>query len=129
MEIPTGVGNRLVVVVDDDASIRDSLKVLLELEGFAVSVYSGGVELLEATELPGCACFVIDQDMPGIKGLDLVACLRDRRIAAPMILITSLPSKTVSARAADAGVPIVEKPLLGNDLLDNIRAAVAATAP
>jgi two-component system, LuxR family, response regulator FixJ len=124
MEISASVGNPLVVVVDDDASVRDSLKILLELEGFAVSVYAAGADLLEATELPGCACFVIDQDLPGIKGLDLAAHLRIRQISAPVILVTGLASKTVRARAADAGIPVIEKPRLGNDLLDTICAVV-----
>ena len=124
MEIPASVDKPLVVVVDDDASVRDSLKVLLELEGFAVSVYAAGADLLEAIELPPCACFVIDQDLPGMKGLDLAAHLRIRQISAPMILVTGLASKAVRARAADVGIPVIEKPLLGNDLLDTICAVV-----
>src|SRR3954463_12761741 len=106
MEISASAGNPLVVVVDDDASVRDSLKIFLELEGFSVSVYAAGTDLLEATELPGCACFVIDQDLPGIKGLDLAAHLRVRLISAPVILMTGLASKVVSARAANAGIPV-----------------------
>jgi FixJ family two-component response regulator len=124
MEISASAGNPLVVVVDDDASVRDSLKILLELEGFAVSIYAAAADLLSATELPGCACFVIDQDLPGMKGLDLVAHLRILRISAPAVLVTGLASKAVRTRATDAGIPVIEKPLLGNDLLDTIRAAV-----
>src|SRR4051812_10325857 len=101
---PAIANSRLIVVVDDDASVRDSLKVLLELEGFAVSVYAAGAELLERGELSGCGCFVIDQEMPGIKGLDLAAQLRNLRIAVPVILVTSGCSNAVSARAADAGI-------------------------
>jgi two-component system, LuxR family, response regulator FixJ len=115
----------LIVVVDDDAAVRNSLKFLLEVEGFAVRAFSAGTDLLNAADLPGCACFVVDQNMPGMSGLDLVAQLRDRRVSVPAILITSHPSAAVSTRAADAGVPIVEKPFLGNTLFDRIHAAVA----
>jgi len=124
MNKPEIANCRSIVVVDDDASVRDSLKVLLELEGFGVSVYAAGAELLEQGELSGCSCFLIDQEMPGIKGLDLAAQLRSRKIAAPIILVTSRCSPTVTGRAADAGIPIVEKPFLSNDLLETIRAVV-----
>ena len=115
----------LIVVVDDDAAVRNSLKFSLEVEGFAVRTFSAGADLLNAADLPGCACFVVDQNMPGMSGLDLVAKLRDRRVSVPVILITSHPSAAVSDRAAHAGIPIVEKPFLGNALYDRIRVAVA----
>jgi two-component system, LuxR family, response regulator FixJ len=59
-----------------------------------------------------------------MNGLDLITLLRARRFAAPAILITSHPSPSLRARAHKAGVPIVEKPLLGNALLDKIRDVV-----
>jgi two-component system, LuxR family, response regulator FixJ len=111
----------VVIVVDDDMAVRNSLKFSLEIEGFAVRAYSGGIELLNDTELPRDGCLVIDQTMPGMNGLDLVAQLRARDIAVPAILITSSPTAALSARAAKAGVAIVEKPLLGTALLDRIR--------
>lgn len=116
----------LIVVVEDDAAVRNSLKFSLEVEGFAVRAFAGGADLLNAAELPGCACLIIDQNMPGMSGLDLVAQLRDRRVSVPAILITSHPNAAVSTRAAHAGIPIVEKPLLGNVLLDGICEAIAS---
>jgi two-component system response regulator FixJ len=113
---------QLVMVVDDDVAVRNSLKFSLEVEGFAVRAYSGGIELLNDTELPrGAGCLVIDQNMPGMNGLDLVAQLRARDIVVPAILITSYPTAALSQRAAKAGVPIVEKPFLGTALVDRIR--------
>jgi two-component system, LuxR family, response regulator FixJ len=111
----------LVIVVDDDVAVRNSLKFSLEVEGFAVRAYSGGIELLNDPELPRGGCLVIDQNMPGMNGLDLVAQLRAREIALPAILITSYPTAALSARAAKAGVPIIEKPFLGTALVDRIR--------
>jgi two-component system response regulator FixJ len=114
--------NPLVIVVDDDVAVRNSLKFSLEVEGFAVRVYSGGTELLGDTELPrGGSCLVVDQNMPGMNGLELVAQLRAREIAVPAILITSYPTAALSERAAKAGVAIVEKPFLGTVLVDRIR--------
>jgi two-component system, LuxR family, response regulator FixJ len=111
----------VVIVVDDDLAVRNSLKFSLEIEGLAVRSYATGAELLSAGDLALCSCLVVDQKMPGISGLDLIAQLRERLVAAPAILITSHPSLSVRQRAAKADVPIVEKPLLGNALLDKIR--------
>ena len=111
----------MVIVVEDDAAVRNSLKFSLEIEGFAVRAFGGGIELLNETELPRAGCLVIDQNMPGMNGLDLVAQLRARDVAVPAILIASYPTAALSARAAKAGVPIVEKPLLGTALVDRIR--------
>ena len=64
--------------------------------------------------------------MPGMTGLDVVSELRERRISVPVILITSHPNAILRERAERAGVSIVEKPVLGNALIDNIRAAVGS---
>jgi two-component system, LuxR family, response regulator FixJ len=109
-----------VIVVDDDLAVRNSLKFSLEVEGFAVRVYPGGVDLLSDSEPPRGGCLVIDQNMPGMKGLDLIARLRAREIAVPAILITSYPTVALRERAARAGVTIVEKPFLETALIDRI---------
>jgi two-component system, LuxR family, response regulator FixJ len=118
------ISNPVVIVVDDDLAVRNSLTFSLEIEGFTVRGYATGDELLEAGDLASCNCLVVDQKMPGLSGLDLIAKLRDRDIATPAILITSNPSLWLRQRAEKAAVPIVEKPLLGNVLLDRIHHAV-----
>ena len=115
----------VVVIVDDDPAVRNSLKFSLEVEGFLVRAYGSGAELLNARDLPICGCFVVDQKMPGMTGLDLIAKLRDQHISVPAILMTSHPNAALTASAARADIPIVEKPLLGNALIDRIRAACA----
>jgi FixJ family two-component response regulator len=113
----------LVVVVDDDPAVCESLKFSLELEGFAVRTYGSGSELFHTGDFDACKCFVIDQRMPAMTGMELITKLRDQRILTPAILIISDPSAALSARAATAGIPIVEKPLLSNTLVDRIREA------
>ena len=115
----------VVIIVEDDPAVRNSLKFSLEIEGFDVRTYASGTDLLDAHETYGAGCLVIDQKMPEMTGLDLIATLRDRRISAPVILITSHPNALVRKRAAEANVPIIEKPLLGNALVDRIRDAFA----
>ncbi len=113
----------IVAVVDDDPAVCSSLKFALELEGFAVRTYPSAAEVLRAGERDPCDCFVVDQRMPEMTGLELIEALRRRHVSTPAILIVSHSSAAVSGRAAKAAVPIVEKPLLGNALVERIREA------
>src|SRR5579863_8631852 len=105
----------IVVIVDDDSAVCGSLKFSLELEGFGVRTYGGAADLLDSGDF-ACDCFVIDQRMPGMSGMELIATLRGLAVQTPMLLLTSQPNPAVSARAAKAEIPIVEKPLLGDTL-------------
>jgi FixJ family two-component response regulator len=115
----------LIAVVDDDPAVCNSLKFSLELEGFAVRAYRSGSEFLGASNFSDCKCFVIDQRMPGMSGMEVIAALRERKVSTPAILIISQPNKVLSARAAEAHVPIIEKPLLSNALVEKIREVCA----
>ena len=115
----------VIAVVDDDPAVCNSLKFSLELEGFAVRSYRSGAEFLGAGNFDDCSCFIIDQRMPGMSGMELIAELRRRKVSTPAILIISQPNKVLSARAADARVPIIEKPLLSNALVEKIREVCA----
>jgi two-component system response regulator FixJ len=113
----------VVAIVDDDLAVCSSLKFSLELEGFTVFTFGSGAELLDVGDLGGFNCFVIDQRMPAMNGMELIAILRKRKVMTPAILIISQPNATLSARAGQADILIVEKPLLGNALGDRIREA------
>jgi FixJ family two-component response regulator len=114
----------VIAVVDDDRAVRNSLRFALEIEGFSVWTYSDGNELLNDTDLGASSCLVIDHNLPDMDGLETIAKLRERRICVPAILITSHPSARVVERAANAAVPIVEKPFLEDGLLDRIHVAL-----
>jgi FixJ family two-component response regulator len=111
----------MVLVVDDDPAVRNSLKFSLELEGFAVRVYADGRELLDDPHLPPDGCLIVDQVMPGMAGLDVVDAIRCRGMTNPAILIISNPNPKVLDRAAMAGVAVIEKPFFGTELVDAIR--------
>lgn len=112
-----------VIIVDDDPAVLNSLQFALEIEGFSVHVYATGDELLGA-QMPEDGCLVLDFNMPGLNGLQLLEKLRARGHVLPAILITSNPTAETRKRAATAGVVIIEKPLLGNTLSDAIRDAL-----
>jgi FixJ family two-component response regulator len=116
-----------IIVVDEDASLRHSLRFSLATEGFAVRTYATASELLGAADLPDRGCLVVDYNLPDMTGLDLVARLRIRDIGLPAILITTNPSGIVRRRAEQAGVPMIEKPLLDDSLINGIQAALISS--
>jgi two-component system, LuxR family, response regulator FixJ len=119
-----GRDSPVLLVVDDDVAVRNSLKFCLEIEGFAVRLYGEAQALLSEPDLPGSGCLVIDCHMPGMTGVELLARLRCDGVALPAILITGHPGIALRCQAAEAGVTLVEKPLLGNGLTDAIRRAL-----
>lgn len=117
-----------VIVVDDDAAVRNSLKFALEIEGLSVRAYQGGAELLAETDLPKTGCLVVDYYMPAMNGVDLIRCLRRRKIDLPAILITAKATDDMRRSAARAGIrQVLEKPLEDSSLVDSIRGALAAS--
>jgi FixJ family two-component response regulator len=113
-------------VVDDDAAVRNSLKFALEMEGFDVRAYDGGPALLADAALASGGCLVVDQQMPGITGIELVGRIRDLSLDIPAILITGKASDDLRLTAALSGIrQVLEKPLEDSALLDGIRSALA----
>jgi len=115
----------VVVVVDDDPAVRNSLRFSLEVEGFAVREFPDAAELLRGAERCGADCLVIGEQMPGMSALDVIARLRERDISVPTILMASRLTPAQRERAKRAGVCVVEKPLLDNVLLERIRGALS----
>jgi two-component system response regulator FixJ len=119
-----------VYVVDDDADVLGSLRFLLETDGFNVRTFRNGASLLNVVRSTDVDCFVIDYKMPDMNGIDLAGRLRNRDIAAPVILITGYPDENIAARAEAAGVRhVLLKPLLDESLVTRIRGAIQAGGP
>src|SRR5450759_3428873 len=119
-----------VYVVDDDADVLGSLRFLLETDGFDVRTFRNGASLLNAVRPTGVDCFVIDYKMPDMNGIDLAGRLRNRDIAAPVILITGYPDENIAARAEAAGVRhVLLKPLLDDSLVTRIRGVIQDGRP
>ena len=117
------------MVVDDDPAVLGALTFALEAEGFGVAPYRSGSEVLAEPRLPQSGCMVIDFKLPDMDGLSLLTSLRGRGVELPAILITSHPSPRLRKNAAAAHTPIIEKPLLGDALLDAIHNALTEVKP
>ena len=115
----------VVFVVDDDSSVRDSLRRLISSVGFGVEVFSSAQAFLKARrpDVPGC--LVLDVRLPGLSGLDLQRELADTDAALPIIFLTGHGDIPMSVRAMKAGaVEFLTKPFREQDLLDAIRSAI-----
>jgi two-component system, LuxR family, response regulator FixJ len=118
----------MILVVEDDAAVRNSMKFSLQVEGYQVRDYSKARDVLEAPDLSAIDCLVVDYRLEDMNGLELVRQLRARGIGAPVIMITTLPPPDLRRDARAAGIHIVEKPLLGNTLTNQIRSSIESTA-
>ena len=115
-----------VIVVDDDASVRDSLALLLGLRGYRTRAFASAEDLLAAVAPDWAGCVVADLRMPGMSGLELGKALKDAGIALPLVVITA-HGDVASARAAfrlDA-VDFLEKPFDDDELVAAIESAFA----
>lgn len=113
-----------VIVVEDDGAVRESLRFTMEMHGLAVVTCAVGEDLMRLELPPSGACLVVDERLPGLGGLDCISALRARGVELPAALITSNPQPPLRAAAAQAGVPIIEKPLLGDALMTWVRGAL-----
>ena len=116
----------LVVVVDDEAAVRDSLDSLLRSAGLRTVLYASPAELLQHPPPDEAGCLVLDVRLPGIGGLDFQAQLADHGIALPIVFMTGHGDIPMTVRAMKAGaVDFLAKPFRDQDMLDAIDAAVA----
>jgi FixJ family two-component response regulator len=115
----------LVFVVDDDPSIRESLRRLFTSVGLAVEVFPSAQAFLQRPRVDSPACLVLDVRLPGLSGLDLQRELAGTDTALPIIFLTGHGDIPMSVRAMKAGaVEFLTKPFREQDLLDAIRQAI-----
>lgn len=114
-----------VILVDDDPAVAHAVQFSFDLEGLEVRRYRDAESVLAEPSMPGRGCMVVDQNLPGLSGLALLERLRASGVTLPAILITTNPRAALRARAATAGIPIIEKPLLTDALLTAVRKALA----
>jgi two-component system, LuxR family, response regulator FixJ len=108
-----------IIIVDDDEAVRNALVFAFQIDGFDVRAFGSGEQILAASDLPRRGCLIMDQRLPGIDGLEVVARLRARGVDLPALLITT-PTTSIQRKAKAADIDIVEKPML-TALVDRVR--------
>jgi RNA polymerase sigma factor (sigma-70 family) len=118
-------GAPVVFVVDDDSSVRSSLKFLLNTVELHVESFDSADTFLRK-ELPDVpSCLVLDVRLPGLSGLDFQRELAVRKISIPIVFLTGHGDIPMSVRAMKAGaVEFLTKPFRDQDLLDAVRIAL-----
>ncbi|HYM01839.1 MAG TPA: response regulator [Stellaceae bacterium] len=119
-----------VFLVDDDDAVRDSLKLLFETYGLAVSDFASALQFLRYGALPCNACLVLDVHMPHISGLDLVEKLAAEGALPPTVMISGRAEGETIKRAAAAGVfGFLYKPFDSAKLVTMVRQAAMSGSP
>jgi len=114
----------IVFVVDDDVSVRNSLKLLIDSAGWQPETFASGWEFLSRARVQGPSCLVLDVFLPELNGCDLQALIADRT-DMPIIFITGYADVPTTVRAMRAGaVDFLTKPLDGDLLVATIRNAI-----
>jgi two-component system response regulator FixJ len=101
-----------VLVVDDDEAVRDSLKVLLEVQGIEVEDHESAAGFVRHYRKPRRGCAILDQHRPVLTGVDFLSTPEGRRLGLPIIPITGRGDPELEKRARAAGVAeYLQKPV------------------
>ena len=118
---------RLIVIVDDDASLRRSLGNLLGSTGFNVETFASAEAFLAAGKVAAMDALVLDVRMPGMSGVDLLVELGRRASRLPVVVLTAHGDDDVRKQCLRAGaLAFLTKPFQAQDLLDAIQRVTSA---
>jgi FixJ family two-component response regulator len=124
-----GTGHPLVIIVDDDASVREALSELMLSAGFEAVSFCSTQALLQTNVLENPGCLILDVRMPGSSGLDLQHHLTSRGNPKPIIFLTAHGDIPMTVQAMKAGaVDFLTKPVRDQTLLDAVGTAIALDA-
>ena len=119
----------LVIIVDDDASVREALSELIESVGFRAAGFASTQELLVAGVLDRLGCLILDVRMPGASGLDLQDHLAQSGNLKPIIFLTGHGDIPMTVQAMKAGaIDFLTKPVRDQTLLDAVMTGIERDA-
>jgi FixJ family two-component response regulator len=115
----------LISIVDDDESVREALKSLIDSVGFHAEVFASGEEFLNSSYMSQTDCLIADVRMPGMSGLELQDRLKAANSSIPIVFISAHDDGEAQARALRAGaVAFLKKPFTEDSLLGAITACL-----
>jgi len=116
---------QIVSIVDDDESLRRSLRNLLGSAGFRVETFASAEAFLQSIHQEQTGCLVLDLRMPGMSGFDLLTHLSGTGSRIPAVILTAHGDDEARQRSLQAGaVAFLSKPFNGNALLEAVRTAL-----
>ena len=119
---------RIVAIVDDDASVRHSARRLIRSLGYRAEAFGSAEEFLDSGEAAKTACLILDVRMPRMDGLELQRRLADSEPPIPIVFITARASEEEERRAVQAGaVAFLRKPVDKDALLRALRAVLGTS--
>jgi FixJ family two-component response regulator len=120
--MPAGKMSKVVVIIDDDDSVRDSLCDLVESAGIEVECFASAKAFLESDSRGKVACLILDIRMPRMSGLDLQARLKQEGSNIPIIFVSAYNDPEIQAQAMKGGAAaFLAKPFDHRPLLKTVR--------
>jgi FixJ family two-component response regulator len=115
----------VVFVVDDDISVRESLELLIQTEGWKVETFASAQDFIARPLSDAPSCLVLDVSLPGLNGLDLQKRVSVERPHMPIVFITGHGTVPMTVQAMKAGaIEFLMKPFSDDVLLEAIRGAL-----
>jgi two-component system response regulator FixJ len=122
--------NKAIVVVEDDAGMRSSLRFLLESCGFAVTAFASPADLFKDLDSVQTDCAILDIHLPGPDGIEVYKSLKARIPGLPAVFITGHLDDKIRAEAkVQKAVALLEKPFSDEALLDAVGRALSGLLP
>lgn len=116
----------VIVIVDDDESVRIATRSLVRSLGFTVHMFASAEDFLRSQHVGECSCVITDVQMPGLSGIDLQSRLIAEGRDTPIIFMTAFADEAVEARALKAGaVCFLSKPFDGRILVKCLEKALS----
>lgn len=116
-----------IFIVDDDPTVGEALRLLLGVEGYGCRVFRDAEAFLEALEQATPLCVVLDVQMPGYSGLDVLRILNARHFQAPIFMMSGRSDISVAVEAMKIGAcDFLEKPFAAGLMIERIREAVTS---
>ncbi len=117
--------SRTAWLVDDNKSVRKSMGAVLQASGLDVRLCASAAEFLETCDPRDAGCLIVDYDMPGMTGLELLQTLRARGCALPVVVITGRGDAVLEQRVGAAGgLRMLHKPVDSDELVGLIEKAM-----
>ena len=118
-----------IFVVDDDPGVREMLSMVLSAGGYEVICFADGAALLAVARNKSPACILLDVNIPGKSGLDILKELKAEDYPAPIFMISGHGDIAMAVSAIRSGaLDFIEKPFRGSEILERLNAAIDAFA-